>query len=92
MTSIKSRFSLLLLALVLAAFATPGVFGANPKGGALGAGGGQGHRSGDILMCDQFTITCNDGSTDTCCADVQNCLNYCAQVCGGPCVYVDNAD
>lgn len=94
MKSIKGRFSLLLLALVLSALATPGVFGANPRGGALGPGGQGPHRPGDSLMCDSFTITCSNGTTDTCCADVTKCLSYCASVCGGPCVYVSgvNAD
>jgi hypothetical protein len=77
------RLSLLLL-VVLSALAAPRAFG----GGSQGTLGSSGTKSQERL-CDEFWIYCNDGSTDTCCADVGSCLNYCSKVCGGPCIYVE---
>jgi hypothetical protein len=86
----KIRLSLLLLALALTVVAAPEVFGANPKGGALGSGANGGAR-GDVMDCTWYSITCSNGTTDSCCGDVNSCLSYCATVCGGTCIYVDNA-
>lgn len=39
------------------------------------------------LACTWYTITCSNGTTDTCCGSESSCLSYCEEVCGGPCVY-----
>jgi hypothetical protein len=90
----KTRLGLLLLAFVLIAAAVPDAFGAKAVGGALGLGKSL-HREksrGDELACTWYSITCNNGTTDSCCGDVYSCGSYCQSVCGGPCTYSGDAD
>jgi hypothetical protein len=55
------------------------------KGGALA-----GNETKGNLACDWFDISCSNGSSDSCCGSVGSCLGYCSEVCGGPCIYVEN--
>jgi hypothetical protein len=92
----RTRLSLLLLALILTAVAVPEAFGAKTMGGTLVSRAKSGihhpKRHGDVLACDWFWIQCSDGTSDSCCGDVSSCGSYCQTVCGGPCEYVPNAD
>ena len=51
--------------------------------------GAPGNGAGIGAMCEWFDIECSDGSTDECCGNVDSCLGYCEDVCGGPCEYRD---
>jgi len=56
-------------------------------GGGLTKNGTPGNGSGVGAMCEEFWIECNDGYSDTCCADLGRCWDYCESICGGPCEY-----
>lgn len=54
-------------------------------------GAGQIQSTGKVtygfMLCEEFEITCSNGTTDECCGSVLSCGVYCSEVCGGPCVY-----
>lgn len=59
--------------------------GAQAKGGGLTFS--RGHSS---ETCEWYWISCSNGTSDSCCADLWSCWDYCESFCGGPCVYVPN--
>ena len=38
--------------------------------------------------CTSYDITCSDGRTESCCADLNTCGQYCANYCQETCIYV----
>ncbi len=80
-----TRLSLLLLVLMVSFLVSPEAFGA--KGNTLHGKRGHHARIPNAKVCEWFDISCNDGSSDVCCGNVDSCLGYCSDVCGGPCIY-----
>ncbi len=75
------------------------LLGLDPKPLYAAAGaGGRGRTQGGLSFspgrssetCEWYWIQCSNGASDSCCADLWNCWDYCESFCGGPCVYVPN--